>query len=225
MARTFAIGDIHGCSDTFNALLENVLQVKKDDKLFLLGDYIDRGPDSKGVIERILKLKDDGYDVTCLVGNHEVMFLNSLEDYSKADTFLHNGGDKTLRSFGVHSAYEVEPIYVNFFRSLQYYALHDRFILVHAGINFNAVNPFEDTESMVWTRRFTVSEAYYDKIVIHGHTPVSLIYIQKSLQDVGDQRKINLDNGCVYNSNEFYGHLCALELGSMRLYLQKNIEK
>ncbi|MBX9853500.1 MAG: hypothetical protein K2X86_17280 [Cytophagaceae bacterium] len=103
--------------------------------------------------------------------------------------------------------------------------MYDHFILVHAGINFNAPIPFEDTESMVWTRRFTVSEPYYDKVVVHGHTPVSLIDIQNSLQEVGEQRKINLDNGCVYNSNEFYGHLCAVELGSMRLYLQKNIEK
>src|SRR5690606_13442078 len=139
--RVLVISDIHGCSQTFIALVENVVQLKKEDTLYLLGDYIDRGPDSKGVIDYIIRLKESGFKIIALRGNHEVMLLNSIKERSASRVFLVNGGDKTLESFGISDVEELAPAYLDFFISLGYYALYDKFILVHAGLNFDLPDP------------------------------------------------------------------------------------
>ena len=74
--RLFAIGDIHGCFDSLKELIEHKIHLQKNDKLILLGDYIDRGDKSKEVIDFIIKLQEDGYDLVPLLGNHESMLLN-----------------------------------------------------------------------------------------------------------------------------------------------------
>lgn len=94
--RRFAISDIHGCLRSFRALLEEI-NFSKEDTLYLLGDYIDRGPDSKGVIDHIWKLQKEGYTVHCLRGNHEQMLLNEI---SSPNNYF-DGESETLRSFGV----------------------------------------------------------------------------------------------------------------------------
>jgi serine/threonine protein phosphatase 1 len=73
--RRFAVGDIHGCSKTLKKMMEDVLLLEHEDMLFLMGDYIDRGPDSKGVLDYILQLLESGYDIRPLLGNHEEMML------------------------------------------------------------------------------------------------------------------------------------------------------
>ncbi len=73
--RLFAIGDVHGCLHELKNLVEQKLKLRTDDKLVLLGDYIDRGPDSKGVIDYIMTLQKKGFDVVPLKGNHELMLL------------------------------------------------------------------------------------------------------------------------------------------------------
>ena len=75
MRRTIAIGDIHGASDKLSTLLER-LSPGKEDRLIFIGDYIDRGADSEGVIEQIIRLKRQGYDVIALLGNHEKLLLD-----------------------------------------------------------------------------------------------------------------------------------------------------
>lgn len=222
--RVFAITDIHGCSRTFISLVENVIQLKKEDTLYLLGDYIDRGPDSKGVIDYILQLKESGFKLITLRGNHEAMMLNSMNNRSSSLVFMTNGGDATLNSFGVTYPNEIENVYLNFFDSLEYFSVYKNFILVHAGLNFNHPDPLEDKESMLWIRQFKVSPAFSDKIIVHGHTPTSLMDIQESFSLVQTERKICIDNGCVYGLNEFYGNLCCLELNSLTLYIQPNID-
>ena len=79
MSGRFAIGDIHGCLKTLKALVENEIQLGKDDELFFVGDFIDRGPDSKGVLDYIGSLIRDGYKIQSVMGNHEEMLLESLE--------------------------------------------------------------------------------------------------------------------------------------------------
>jgi serine/threonine protein phosphatase 1 len=76
--RILAISDIHGNNKTFLDLLDKIA-LTKDDELYLLGDYIDRGPDSKGVIDTIWKLMDDNYRVFCIKGNHEEMLFRGIE--------------------------------------------------------------------------------------------------------------------------------------------------
>jgi len=75
--RILAISDIHGCLNTFKAILQQINYTKAD-QLFLIGDFIDRGPDSKGVIDHIWDLQAQGFSITCIKGNHEQMLLNGL---------------------------------------------------------------------------------------------------------------------------------------------------
>ena len=80
MERIFAIGDIHGCSKTFKKLLLDKIKINKSDTIYCVGDYIDRGEDSKGVIDFILDLRAEGYTIHTLRGNHEQMLLDSIAD-------------------------------------------------------------------------------------------------------------------------------------------------
>lgn len=223
--RVFAVSDIHGCARTFIALAENVIQLKKEDILYLLGDYIDRGPDSKGVIDYIMRLRETGFNVITLRGNHEAMLLSCLEQDAACSMFLNNGGDKTLESFHVSSVHQLNDQYLRFFNSLEYYAVYEKFILVHAGLNFDVCDPWEDKQAMLWTRRFKVSPDYSGKIVVHGHTPTALMEIQESIAEAEKEQQINIDNGCVYGLNEFYGNLCCLQLDTLELFLQPNIDQ
>lgn len=94
MKRLFAIGDIHGCFDSFKDLVESKIQLQKDDKLILLGDYIDRGDSSKEVVDFIIKLLENGYDIIPLMGNHEAMLLEAFEDEKNISKWIQNGGMK-----------------------------------------------------------------------------------------------------------------------------------
>ena len=79
MGRVFAIGDIHGCYKTLKTLLFDEIKITKDDELIFLGDLIDRGLKSKKVLKLILRLKRNGFKVSCLMGNHEIMLLKSIK--------------------------------------------------------------------------------------------------------------------------------------------------
>jgi serine/threonine protein phosphatase 1 len=98
MSRLIAIGDIHGCAAALDAVLAEI-RLQPDDCLVLLGDYVDRGPDSRQVINRILALQQK-YQVIPLMGNHELMMLDSFEDHSQAFYWLQCGGKETLDSYG-----------------------------------------------------------------------------------------------------------------------------
>lgn len=220
--KKYVIGDVHGCSATLYSLLFNVLRISKKDKIYFLGDYVDRGPDSKGVIKLILKLIKDGYSVKCLMGNHEKMLLDSIESEKGHYQWVWNGGSECLKSFEVNRAFEIKPIYLDFIKKLKLYVEVDDFILVHAGLNFNLDNPFKDKKAMLWIRNSLDDIRNIDsKKLIVGHTPTKLKKIMKSL----DTQLILLDGGCVYKyKNPKLGNLCALELNSMELYYHENID-
>ncbi len=92
MERIFAIGDIHGCRKTFEKLLKDKIQLTKEDEIYCIGDYIDRGDDSKGVIDLIINLRTDGYKIKILRGNHEQMMLEAATDKKALSLWLDNGG-------------------------------------------------------------------------------------------------------------------------------------
>jgi len=222
--RRFAISDIHGCAKTFRHLVENVLQLKPTDQLFLLGDYIDRGPDSKGVIDFILELKHSGYPVRTLSGNHEAMMLDALED---AEALLHwrgNGGKQTLASFGVTALQDISSSYWVFLQNLEYYIALDDYILVHAGLNFRAPNPFADTDSMLWIRNFPVDyDILGERKMVHGHTPTPAVEIAQNIKNKA--QIINIDGGCVYLKRMTgLGFLTALNLDTLEFYTVRNLE-
>src|SRR6056297_3080965 len=96
----YAISDIHGCFKTFRRLIESGIKMEKNDQLFLMGDYIDRGPSSKQVLDYILYLMENNYNVVLLRGNHEEIFLNVIDGKHDVSLWYYNGGLETLHDFG-----------------------------------------------------------------------------------------------------------------------------
>jgi serine/threonine protein phosphatase 1 len=221
MARVFIIGDIHGCCKTFKKLILEKINIQKSDKIYCLGDYVDRGPDSKGVIDFILQLRKKGFNIHTLRGNHEELLLNSKKDEK---SFLHwtkNGGDKALESFKIDTIKKLKPVYQNFFKRTKFYIETKDFILVHAGLNFEAENPLLDKYALLWIRNFTVDNAYLKgKILIHGHSPKTRdVIISQNFES-----HLNLDGGCVFKDKEGYGSLFALNFHERKLIEVKNID-
>ena len=215
--RLFAIGDIHGCFDQLVKLVESEVNLKKSDQLIFLGDYIDRGSQSKNVIDFLLGLNRQGYNVVALRGNHEQMLLDALDNEDNLPLWLYNGGQITLDSFGIKSLVQLDPGYVKFFRKLPYYFDFENFLFVHAGFDNNSSDPFQDKFKLVWTSRDVYDHPLLmGKTIVHGHRPVRFEWL-KQLQ-LGDQQVINVDTGCVYPDFLGYGHLTAIELYSMKLF-------
>lgn len=210
--RVFAIGDIHGCFNAMKELIENKIQLRKEDKLIFLGDYIDRGPDSKKVLDYIIELQNNHYDIISLRGNHESMLVDAWHNESAVSKWIQNGGSETLRSFGADSVKSIDLKYINFFKNLNWYYVYDKYLFVHAGFSDNIVNPFSDNYSMLWnSREEYMHPLLKDRIVIHGHSPVPLTITQKQIAN--NSKVINIDGGCVY-SNARYGKLLAFEVNT-----------
>lgn len=220
--RNIAIGDIHGCKKTLEKLLFEVIKIDSSDVIYLLGDYIDRGPDSKGVIDLIMDLQDNDFQINCLRGNHDDLMLKSYQDTNNYYLWRKNGASKTLESFGVQLPWEIPLKYIEFFDKLDYYYELEDKILVHAGLNFHIDNPLSDKESMLWIRTdYVAPSKINNKKIVVGHTPSSLDKIKHSL----NSNKIMLDNGCVMKSfSPDLGNLVAMDLDSYKLYIQENIE-
>jgi serine/threonine protein phosphatase 1 len=220
MNRSFAIGDIHGCSRTLLKMLERI-GLQASDTLYCLGDYIDRGPDSKGVIDTILSLREQGFAIHTLRGNHEQLLLDAAESWMQSSRWLSNGGDATLKSFGIRKLGELPPRYGQFFSDTVHYLVAGNYIFTHAGLNFKAPDPFRDLDAMLWTRDQFIDPAKLSgKVLVHGHTPVPLDTIRQSLE----LQRINLDGGCVYRAHGGYGQLVALHLETKELLVEKNID-
>lgn len=215
--RLFAIGDVHGCFDKLKALIEEKIFLQKSDKLILLGDYIDRGSQSKEVIDYIIELKEKGFDIIPLIGNHEVMLIDFLFDKKNLSLWIQNGGSETLKSFGISSLETLESKYIDFFKDLQYYYSYEEFLFVHAGFNDEANNPFEDKHHMIWKCRENYKHLLLEnKIIVHGHCPVKDSLTKKQLFE--SKSVINVDTGCIFADKNGYGKLSAIELYEMILY-------
>jgi len=221
LPRSFVIGDIHGCAATLRRLVDGTLRPTPHDRIYLLGDLIDRGPDSKGVLDFVFELQGRGLTVSGVRGNHEEMCLLAGEDFHSLGLWASNGGLATLESFQADGPGDIPRHYREFLDSLPHYILLQNFVIVHAGLNFDPPDPFGDTAAMLWTR-----SSYVDQLrlggrrLICGHTAVPRTLLEASL----DSSKIMLDNGCVYPERPGMGCLVALELGSMTLSYQENID-
>lgn len=237
MTRHWVIPDIHGNFKTLRALVEEQIRPVRSDMLYFLGDYIDRGPDSKGVIDYIINLEEKGYNIIPLRGNHEDFLLRTYDNESVQKNILgityrnkmkrewfRYGGKETLKSFGITDVHDIPGEYISWLRDLEYYAALDCCILVHAGLNFGIEDPFEDRHAMIWAKDFKViPEKIGHKKVIHGHVPVSLDFID--LMCKSDRFGfIDLDNGVYMDRKENFGNLVALELTNMELKIQPNID-
>jgi serine/threonine protein phosphatase 1 len=226
--KRYVIGDIHGCLKTFRSLIENRIRPSKSDQIYLLGDYIDRGPDSSGVLDYIIDLQAQGYQIFPLRGNHEQDLIEAEAEYD-SDTF---------RLFVVkvtksHDLLDKDSLlkrkYHDFIQNLPFYYDLGNIILVHAGINFKVDDPFQDIISMLQLRNTTIPEdGSFTKTIVHGHQPTYFDEIVKAVSE--KQQVLPIDNGCsfskphkVYDYKQL-GKLCCLNLESFDLIWQENIE-
>jgi serine/threonine protein phosphatase 1 len=215
------MGDVHGCVRELKILWTHILEKASFDndidRIIFLGDYIDRGPASKEVVDFCIELQKTVKNTIFLKGNHEDMFLSYMgENGLHGDYFLQNGGDKTLKSYG-HSNYKpyrgstsmIPANHLEFFKTLKNYHMEEKYIFIHAG-----VEPKTDIHSQEISNFFWQRERFYDMIefyhkdfgnrcFIHGHTPTGVEFRLPY--------RINLDSGCVFGSLGLKdGYVCAL---------------
>lgn len=204
----FAIGDIHGNLSHLELLMEKIKPALDPhrDTLIFLGDYIDRGPDSKGVVDFILQLRTELPHVVCLKGNHEAMFLDWHLDGKDYDLYLYNGGGATIRSYSQEGEFKLPQRHLDFFISLRLYYETEHYIFVHAGLRGGIPLEEQDPHDLIWIRdEFMLSSYDFGKIVIFGHTPLQQVFVTPD--------KIGIDTGAVYG-----GVLTCLELPAQRFY-------
>ncbi len=228
--RRIAISDIHGCRKTWLALLDQ-LALSQADHLYLLGDYVDRGQDSKGVIDHIWALQAAGYAVTCLRGNHEDLVLTAQDSTAGLDRWLLTDARRTMQSFGVSRITSIPEKYLDFMRNLPYWVEIDGYILVHAGLDFELQDPLSRPDQMLWIRHWH-DQIRYDwldgRTIIHGHTPVKRHDMEIMLRHLEEQRYLDIDAGCVFWNfpvREGYGHLCAFDMTNRTLTFQAAVEE
>lgn len=203
--RVYAVGDTHGCADQLDAIhariAEDAATAPENDRLIVyLGDYVDRGPDSRGVIDRVLAPPIRATTVH-LCGNHEAMMLDVLDhpaDEGALALWLRNGGVATLTSYGLSGedppgtwAGRLPPAHLAFLRGLARRHRAGGYLFVHAGIRPGVPLDAQDADDLIWIREpFLHSEADHGAVVVHGHTPERAPVIRPN--------RIGLDTGAVY---------------------------
>lgn len=236
--RTWVIPDIHGCLLTLQSLLEDMIVLQQDDTLIFLGDLIDRGPSSLGVLNYILELKKSGIKVQVIKGNHEDYLakvyrdelsksgwrkLFGIKSGSFKEWMLH-GGKETMESFKNIPVTAIPVKYIEWIESMDFYLKWENFLIVHAGFNFRNDDIFSDTRSMMWARDYQIdTEKLGNCKIIHGHMPVTLEFIYQSVNS-NAFHFIDLDNGVYMHDKPGYGNLLALELNTIELLVQPNLD-
>jgi len=221
----YAIGDIHGGAKTFRALLEKI-DLQREDRVYLLGDYVDRGPNSKGVLDIILKLMTAGFDMRPIRGNHEAMLIRAIYGDTSDDTrnYMKSWGADTLKSFGITSPRDMPTYYKYLLKSLPLVLEDGRFIFVHAALDMSKDDPITQTstEYMLWgSGGFVSDNEIPGRIIVSGHRVRNVGFIKASL----DQPHIQIDNGAFSDGQPELGNLVALNLDEMQLTFQPWIDK
>lgn len=192
--RIYAIGDVHGCWDQLANVWERMdadLRTRPVDEVveIFLGDYIDRGPDTYGVIEAISSAPPVGHERVCLRGNHEQMLLNFLDTPNALEFWRNNGALETLASYGVDVSRsrdmaqagaiaeefraKLPAHHLEFIQNLPIYVSIGPYYFVHAGVRPGVALEKQRQEDMLWIRdAFLHSDMDFGKIVVHGHSPV-----------------------------------------------------
>jgi len=201
---SFVIGDIHGCSEELHRLVD-ALPVRPGDEIVFLGDYIDRGPDSSGVVSFLIELKVSLSDnkLVFLKGNHEDMLLSYLGlSGHHGNMFLPNGGRATVQSYGVAAdnpspnrlQAAMPPNHLAFYQALESYFLTEPYLCVHAGIHPLKSLPEQSEEDLLWIRDpFLQSSHPLPYTILFGHTPQHAVLYHLPY-------KIGLDTGLVYGN-------------------------
>lgn len=211
--RVYAVGDVHGRSDLLARLHEEIRRdaaaAPESRKVIVyLGDYVDRGPDSAGVLSMLIDGPIDGVEQVCLKGNHEDFLLRFLDDPGICHLWLMNGGRETLRSYGLPAdaagadeaaaALSAEfrtrlpDAHLQFLRSLPLNHRAGGYLFVHAGILPGVELARQTAEDMLWIRDPFLRSSYdHGCVVVHGHTPVDAPEVRFN--------RINIDTGAVWS--------------------------
>jgi diadenosine tetraphosphatase ApaH/serine/threonine PP2A family protein phosphatase len=220
--RLFAIGDIHGCADELEAILKAIKPTTGDTVVFV-GDYVDRGPASKDVIEIALDLEKGHAEPVFLKGNHEDMMLSFLGLSGRyGESFLFNGGIATLESYGLkeddieEAIHHIPEHHLRFYKRLAVNYLRPPYLFVHAGISPLLHLEEQQTDDMLWIRQeFIFNPHKIDATVVFGHTPMRSVMIDLPY-------KLGIDTGLVYGGKltciEFHeGGLYQIDRGSRQV--------
>lgn len=177
MPLTYAVGDIHGSLDKLKSLIEACRKHAdgREMSLVLLGDYIDRGPDSAGVVRFVLSLRAEMPEqVIALKGNHEAWALAVLDGAMPVTPWLLNGGAATLESYRARAVGDLPPAHLDWMRSLRLTYDDGRRFFVHAGVD--PQRPLDEQEEpvLLWIREpFLRDTRDYGRLIVHGHTPLA----------------------------------------------------
>lgn len=193
---TYAIGDVHGCRKRLDRLLQLCLldAGEREIRLVFIGDYIDRGPDSRGTIERLISLQRERPGaVICLRGNHEVLLLEALATGEAAHWLVVNGGNTTLASYGVERLSALPPEHLAWIGALPASFDDGLRFFVHAGVNPDRPLGEQDEHDLVWMREpFLSTPRDYGRLIVHGHTP------QRGGDPDVRSWRVNIDTAAVY---------------------------
>ena len=202
----YAIGDIHGSLKTLDALLAK-LPYEAEDTLVFLGDYIDRGPDSRGVIERLIQLLDEHENLVFLRGNHEQLCLDAMRAGPGTEAWKtwmdpRNRGDATLDSYGGYP----DASHLLMMTSLPFFYETDEYFFCHAGVDPLYPLHQQPRDTLLWMREpFIQSSLDYGKKIVFGHTMMEEVFITHN--------RIGVDSGCGKQRK-----LSAVALPSMQVY-------
>lgn len=207
--RIYAIGDIHGRPDLLDALMTKIEQDEKDagpGQLIFLGDYVDRGPDSRGVVDRLLKIKASRPESVFLKGNHEAAMLGFLDAPNDLEDWLYWGGAETLESYGVETPLKrsaedlaaalsenLPARHLSFLRALNLHKIMGDYLFVHAGVRPGVALDEQSEDDLLWIRGDFHRAAAKERpaqVVVHGHHP------EKKPVDEG--WRIGVDTGAVW---------------------------
>lgn len=206
MGRTLVMSDIHGMADELFLLLDGIRYKHTEDHLIVLGDYIDRGPNSKDILDYFIKLKKiAGEKLLLLRGNHEDLCIKAFHDkpaygHDAASLWVENGGGATLKSFGKANLTE----YISFMEKLPVFAEMDEYIFVHGGVNPGLQLSHTDPEDLLWTRNYAAHIS--GKTVVVGHS------VKPEVTFLPDAKTLCVDTGAFTGMYGRGGRLSVVDL-------------
>jgi serine/threonine protein phosphatase 1 len=193
---TYAIGDVHGSLSLLRDLIERCRKHAGGAAatMVFLGDYIDRGPDSAGVIDLIMALQSELREhLIALKGNHEAVVVDVIDGEAEAEFWLSQGGTQTLGSYGVTDADALPRAHIKWLRSLRTRYDDGRRFFVHAGIDPDKPLTAQSEHDLIWIREPFLSDPRdHGRLIVHGHTPLTT-----AAPDLRNNR-LNIDTGAVY---------------------------
>lgn len=221
--RTLVIGDVHGKLALLNRLIQETGYQAGEDRLIFIGDLVDRGEDSRGVVERAIELqRESPAQVVIIKGNHEAMMeaaLGQPPDAQQAELWFYNGGIETLQSYASEDGgVDFPAAHYDFLSSLPTWYEDEHALYVHASLaeadDGSFLHPGESSESLelLWARNRRFFSEYRGKTVVFGHTITGMIF--------GERGKVWLRESLIGVDTGAYltGVLSAIELPSRRIY-------